>query len=152
MWPAKPLTPPPGLNDAVPVILIGPIFLGFSFLAYWTSLKFVTLAVALVLINFVFQHLLEAPTGEGRKAIAELENFREFLSRADAERWNRENDPGQTPEILDKYSAYAVALDVEHAWGEEFTANLLELLQFDQATMCSSQSPRCPERTMKSFN
>jgi hypothetical protein len=27
----------------------------------------------------------------------------------------------------------AVALDVEHAWGEEFTANLLELLQFDQA-------------------
>jgi hypothetical protein len=26
-----------------------------------------------------------------------------------------------------------VALDVEHAWGEEFTANLLELLQFDQA-------------------
>jgi hypothetical protein len=24
-------------------------------------------------------------------------------------------------------------LDAEHAWGEEFTANLLELLQFDQA-------------------
>ena len=120
------------MNDAIPVILIGPIFLGFSFLAYWTSLKFVKLTVALITINFVFQHLLEAPTKEGRKTIAELKNFREFLSRADADRLNRENEPGQTPEILEKYSAYAVALDVEHAWGEEFTTNLLELLQFDQ--------------------
>jgi hypothetical protein len=121
------------MNDAIPVILIGPILLGFSFLAYWTSLRFLTLAVALIIINFVFQHRLEAPTKEGRKTIAELENFREFLSRADADRLNRENNPGQTPEILEKYSAYAVALHVEHAWGEEFTANLLELLQFDQA-------------------
>jgi uncharacterized membrane protein len=83
------------MNDAVPVILIGPIFLGFSFLAYWTSLKFVTLAVALIIINFVFQHLLEAPSKEGRKTIAELKNFREFLSRADADRLNRENEPGR---------------------------------------------------------
>ena len=66
------------MNDAVPVILIGPIFLGFSFLAYWTSLKFVTLAVALVLLNFVFQHLLEAPTGRAAKQLRSwriLENF-----------------------------------------------------------------------------
>jgi uncharacterized membrane protein len=83
------------MNDAVPVILIGPIFLGFSFLAYWTSLKFVTLAVPLIIINFVFQHLLEAPSKEGRKTIAELKNFREFLSRADADRLNRENEPGR---------------------------------------------------------
>jgi hypothetical protein len=124
---------PLDLNDATPVILIAPILLGFSFLTYLTSLKFVLLAVALILMNFVFRHLLEAPTGAGRKVIAELENFKEFLSRADADRLNRENQPGETPAILEKYSAYAVALDVEHAWGEELTANLLELLQFDQA-------------------
>jgi hypothetical protein len=46
---------------------------------------------------------------------------------------NRENRPGDTPEILEKYTAYAVALDVEHAWGEEFTENLLEMLQCDLA-------------------
>jgi hypothetical protein len=124
---------PLDLNDAVPVILIAPIFLGFSFLAYFTSLKFVLLAVALIVMNFVFRHLLEAPTDAGREVIAELENFKEFLSRADADRLNRENQPGETPAILEKYSAFAVALDVEHAWGEEFTGNLLELLQIEQA-------------------
>jgi hypothetical protein len=124
---------PLDMNDAIPVILIAPIFLGFSFLTYLTSLNFVLLAVALIVMNCVFRHLLEAPTDAGRKIIAELENFKEFLSRADADRLNRENQPGETPAILEKYSAYAVALDVEHAWGEEFTANLLELLQFDQA-------------------
>jgi Predicted membrane protein (DUF2207) len=124
---------PLDLNDAVPVILIAPIFLGFSFLTYLTSLKFVLLAVGLIVMNFVFRHLLEAPTEEGRKVIAELDNFKEFLSRADADRLNRENQPGETPAILEKYSAFAVALDVEHAWGEEFTGNLLELLQIDQA-------------------
>lgn len=133
---------PLDLNDAVPVILIAPIFLGFSFLAYLTSLKFVLLAIALIFMNFVFRHLLEAPTNAGRKIIAELEDFKEFLSRADADRLNRENQPGETPAILEKYSAYAVALDVEHAWGEEFTGNLLELLQFDQAY--SLESPKFP--------
>jgi Predicted membrane protein (DUF2207) len=133
---------PLDLNDAIPVILLAPIFLGFSFLAYLTSLKFVLLAVALVIANFIFRHSLEAPTSEGRKVIAELANFREFLSRADADRLNRENDPGRTPKVLEKYSAYAIALDVEHAWGEEFTGNLLELLHFDEAY--SMPTPKSP--------
>jgi hypothetical protein len=135
---------PLDLNDAIPFVLIAPIFLGFSFLAYWTSLKFVLLAVALIIVNFIFRHWLEAPTSEGRKVIAELVNFREFLSRADADRLNRENDPGQTPEVLEKYSAYAIALGVEHAWGEEFTGNLLELLQFDQAYDVPLPKPPVP--------
>jgi hypothetical protein len=51
----------------------------------------------------------------------------------DASRLNHENQPGETPETLEKYIPYAVALDVEHAWGEELTQNLLEMLQFDLA-------------------
>jgi hypothetical protein len=133
---------PLDMNDAVPVLLIAPILLGFSFLTYLTSLQFVLLVVAIIVMNFVFRHLLEAPTSAGRKVIAELENFKEFLSRADSDRLNRENQPGETPAILEKYTAYAVALDVEHAWGEEFTGNLLELLQYEQAN--SLRSPEIP--------
>jgi hypothetical protein len=93
---------PLDLNDAVPLILIAPIFLGFSFLTYLTSLNFVLLAVALIVMNFVFRHLLEAPTDAGRKVIAELENFKEFLSRADIDRLNREptrRDPGDSRKV-----------------------------------------------------
>jgi hypothetical protein len=133
---------PLDMNDAIPVVLIGPIFLGFSFLAYLSSAKFVLLVVTLVVMISAFEHLLEAPTDAGREAIAELMDFREYLARADADRLNRENEPGHTPAVLEKYSAYAVALDVEHAWGEEFAGNLLELLQLKQAY--SRRSPRRP--------
>lgn len=78
--------------------------------------------------------------------IAELENFKEFLSRADSDRLNRENQPGETPAILEKYTAYAVALDVEHAWGEEFTGNILDLLQYDQAYSLESRKFPLPDR------
>jgi hypothetical protein len=85
---------------------------------------------------------LEASTNEGRKTIEELRNFREFLSPADADRLNRENDPGATPAILEKNSSCAVALSVDRAWGEEFTGNLLGLLQFNEAyNMPAPKSP-----------
>ncbi len=127
--PSRPLD----LNDAIPVFLSASALVGFIFLAVLSSTNFALLLTALVLLNVIFRHALEAPTSTGRKVLAELDNFREFLSRTDADRLNRENQPGKTPVTLEKYSAYAVALDVEHAWGEEFVENLVELLQLDQA-------------------
>ena len=46
---------------------------------------------------------------------------------------NRENEPGYTPDVIENCTAYAVALDAEHGWGEEFVENLLEMVQFDAA-------------------
>ncbi len=120
-------------NDGIPVLLTASALLGFALLAFLTSTQFALLLAALVVLNSAFRHLLGAPTRAGHKVLVELNGFREFLSRADADRLNRENRPGHTPQTLEKYSAYAVALEVEQAWGEEFTENLLELLQIHQA-------------------
>jgi hypothetical protein len=38
-----------------------------------------------------------------------------------------------------------VALDVEQGWGEEFTENLLELLQFDQAYKIRTPNVSLPD-------
>jgi hypothetical protein len=127
--PSRPLTP----NDAIPLILTGGALVGFGLLASETTTKLAGLLTAVVFMNAVFRHALAAPTQAGRKALAQLADFREFLARTDADRLNRENMPGQTPQTLEKYSAYALALRVEHAWGEEFAENLLELLQIDLA-------------------
>jgi hypothetical protein len=35
--------------------------------------------------------------------------------------------------VVERYSAYAVALRVEHGWGEELVENLVELIEIDQA-------------------
>jgi hypothetical protein len=127
--PSRPLS----LNDLAPVFLTVSGLLGFAFLAVSTSTQFALLMTALVLLHTVARHALETPTAAGRKVLAELRGFREFLSRAEADRLNRENRPGQTPQVLEERSAYAVALDVEHAWGEEFSEELMELLQYEQA-------------------
>jgi hypothetical protein len=119
--------------DLPPIVLTASSLLGFGFLGALTSLRFALLLTTLYFLNVIFKGLLEAPTNAGRAVLAELDGFREFLARADASRLNHENQPGETPETLEKYISYAVALDVEHAWGEEFTENLLEMLQFDLA-------------------
>ncbi|MFY9805383.1 MAG: hypothetical protein WA211_08115 [Candidatus Acidiferrales bacterium] len=119
--------------DLPPIVLTASSLLGFAFLGALTSLRLAALLTGLFFVNAIFKGLLEAPTNAGRAVLGKLEGFREFLSRADASRLNSENQPGETPETLEKYTPYAVALDVEHAWGEEFTENLLEMLQFDLA-------------------
>ncbi len=124
---------PLNLNDAIPIYLTFSALMGFMFLAVLTSTGFAVLLISIVLLNSVFRHFLETPTRAGQRIVVELTEFREFLSRTDSDRLNRENQPGQTPRVLEKYTAYAVALDVEHAWGEEFTQNLLEVLQIDRA-------------------
>jgi hypothetical protein len=119
--------------DIPPVIFSGSSLLALGFLAALTSIRFSVLLTGLCGLIIVFRTLLEAPTSAGRAIIAKLDGFREFLCRTDADRLNRENKPGVTPETLEKFTAYAIALDVEHAWGEEFAENLLEIVQFDLA-------------------
>lgn len=119
--------------DLPPIVLTASSLLGFGFLGALTSARFALLLTCFFCVNVIFKGLLEAPTNAGRAVLAKLDGFREFLARADAGRLNHENQPGQTPETLEKYTSYAVALEVEHAWGEEFTENLLEMLQFDLA-------------------
>ena len=131
-WDKKP-SRPLDLNDAIPLFLTGSAFMGFVLLAVLTSTNFALLVTGLLVINVFGLRACTAPTRDGRKALAELRNFREFLARTDSDLMNRENLPGQTPTRFEKFSAYAVALDVERGWGESFAENLVELLQFDQA-------------------
>jgi Predicted membrane protein (DUF2207) len=138
---------PLSASDSLPVFLTASAFLGFGFLASLTSPDFALLTAAALLVTVVSRHALESPTTAGRSALAELKGFREFLARAEADRFNRENSPGHSPEILEKQIAYAVALDVERGWGEELAEQLIELLQFDEAyrrcgTVSSARRPR----------
>jgi hypothetical protein len=128
-------------NDAIPILLTGSAVIGFASLAVLTSTKFASLAASAIAMNVFSRYLLNAPTSAGRKVLADLFSFREFLSRVDADRLNRENAPGGTPNKLDPFMPYAVALGVERGWGKEFAGNLLELLQFGEAYVASAKVP-----------
>jgi len=76
--------------------------------------------VALLLINALFYHLLKAPTLSGRRVMDAIEGFKLYLSVAEAERLNTLNPPDKTPGLFEKYLPYAMALDVENEWSEQF--------------------------------
>jgi hypothetical protein len=124
---------PFNISDMVPLVLTTSALIGFGMLASSTSKQLALLVSTVLFMDVIFHHLCEAPTAEGRKVIEELKGYRAFVGRADADRLNRENTPGATPQLLEANSGYAVALNVERGWGEEFTANLLQLFEIDRA-------------------
>jgi hypothetical protein len=118
-------------SDLAPLYLTAAAVLGFAFLAFLTSPAVSLFTLGLVTVNGVFAHFLDAPTRRGRALLDELHAFRAFLLRTDADRFNRMNRPAHTPAGLDQSSAYCVALAVEHAWGEEFTTMLIDILAIE---------------------
>lgn len=73
------------------------------------------------IVNGVFLVLLKAPTQLGRSILDEIEGFRLYLSVAEQDRLNQLNPPEKTPELFEKFLPFALALNVENEWSEQFT-------------------------------
>ena len=93
------------------VAIAGPLLLG---------LVFVTIA-----IDVVFFRLLRAYTPQGRALLDQVYGFRMYLSTAEKDRMNMLTPVDHTPETFERYLPYALALDVEQQWSENF-ADVLE--------------------------
>jgi hypothetical protein len=138
--PARPFN----ISDTVPLVLTISALVGFGLLASSTSNQVALLVSAVLFQDVVFHQVCEAPTAAGREVLGKLKGFRAFVGRADADRLNRENQPGSTPQVLEANTGYAVALNVERGWGEEFTANLLQLIEIDSAYSFPTPSVHAP--------
>jgi uncharacterized membrane protein YgcG len=103
---------------ALPFFL-GEIF-GAGLFAKAVSVPAVVTLAAMAFLDALFYHLLKAPTLSGRKVMDQIEGFKLYLSVAEKERLNLLNPPEKTPELFEKYLPYALALDVENAWSEQF--------------------------------
>jgi len=145
LWPAtlrKIVARLPGVNrprialkygDANPVFLTVSALFGLGLLASQTSVDFAVLIAAIVVVCMASRHLLEGPTQKGRKVLSELQDFKEFLTRTEADRLSRRDQAQGSLLNFEKFSAYAVALEIERGMGEEFTTELIQALEFDHA-------------------
>jgi uncharacterized membrane protein YgcG len=111
-----------------------PFFLGeiFGTILIGTEISLVpmlTLA-GMAFLHVLFCYLLKAPTLKGRKVMDQIEGFKMYLSVAEKDRLNLLNPPEKTPELFEKYLPYALALDVENEWSEQF-AEVLDRAQVD---------------------
>ena len=69
----------------------------------------------------IFYYTLRGYTPAGRKLYEEIEGFKLFLTVTESERMKLVGTPPtRTPELYEKYLPYAVALDVEQQWSDQF--------------------------------
>ena len=124
-------------RNAKPILFSLLIGTGVSALAYYLShgtgvLALVLIDLAMFAVIILFGQLMPAPSAEGRKLLDQIEGLKLYLSASGAGALNHLEAPNDAP-VLDawQYQAmlpYALALDVEDAWTEKFTAAVGEVL------------------------
>ena len=104
-------------------------FAGIGMLLFSSSISVIVILIAVVFLNCLFYYLLKAPTISGRKIMDKIEGFKMYLAVAEKERLNILNPPKETPELFEKYLPYALALDVEQAWAQRFSAVFKQIVE-----------------------
>ena len=87
-------------------------------------LGWIVLTVVLALVNMVFVRLLRAFTPSGRARLDQIEGFKMFLAATEQDRLRFLHPPDKTPELFERCLPYALALDVEQRWAEQFAGVL----------------------------
>jgi hypothetical protein len=98
--------------------------MGFTFLVKFTSVALGIFLLTAATLHILFIYLLKAPTIAGRLMLDRVQGFKMFLGKVEGDRLNRTAPPQQTPEVFEKYLPYALALDVEQDWAEQFSGIL----------------------------
>ena len=94
---------------------------GIAIVFFAASLAIILIMAAMIFINVLFYRLMRARTPIGRKLMDGIEGFKMYLVTAEQNRLNLLNPPERTPELFEKYLPYALALDVEQQWSEQFS-------------------------------
>ncbi|MGI9307790.1 MAG: DUF2207 domain-containing protein, partial [Gammaproteobacteria bacterium] len=108
-----------------PVVFIAAACFAFVFMSAEVTPLVVMLMVLSVPLLGGFAYLLKAPTVIGRKTMDRIDGFKEYLSVAEADDLKRIEgiagaSPEKTPELFERLLPFAVALDVEQPWAEQF--------------------------------
>ncbi|MFP4336176.1 MAG: DUF2207 domain-containing protein [Wenzhouxiangella sp.] len=120
------------LNPNARTLVIGVVasllLCGLAFVvAGGPSAALVITAIVIMLINMIFIGLMPAPTERGRRLLDHVEGLKLYLTVAeqqDLARLQRPDaeEPSLTPKRFEALLPFALALEVEEAWTDKFTA------------------------------
>jgi uncharacterized membrane protein YgcG len=96
---------------------------GQDILLFFTPVQ-LALMVLILLIPFGFGLIMDAPSQEARALLDEIEGLALYIGMAETDRLNALNPPDQTLEHYQALLPYAVALELEDAWGARFASVL----------------------------
>jgi hypothetical protein len=116
-------------SDSMTFTLLMAAMAGIAFLALLSTPLTALLTAAFLAVNAIFYHSLQGPTAAGRKAIAQLAEYKKFLSEVDADPISRMNACETVPTELAAKHAYAIAFHIDLGWGEQFVGSVADLVE-----------------------
>jgi hypothetical protein len=95
-------------------------FLGAGMFFRVATVPVAVLVVAMAVLDVVYGRLMPSWTPRGRQAVDEADGFALYLKVAEKQRMHWFHPPERTPELLERYLPYALALGVQQEWAEQF--------------------------------
>lgn len=102
---------------------------GIALFGLMSSTTAALIILGFLVINGFFFHSLQGLTPAGREVLAQLSDYRKFLSEVDADVISRLHVSDQVPAKLRPQDAYAIALHLDLGWGEQFVTSITDLVE-----------------------
>ena len=118
--------------DTRPLWFLAGAFVGVSFIGAMSNVLAALLVGAFMLVNAVFYYALQGPSKLGRQILAQLEDYKKFLSEAEADVISRADPSECVPARLDTKRAYAIAFHLDLGWGEQFVTSIADVVECSQ--------------------
>jgi hypothetical protein len=102
---------------------------GVALLGLFSSTTAALIILGFLVINGFFFHSLQGLTPAGREVLAQISDYRKFLSEVDADVISRLHVSDRVPAQLKPDDAYAVAFHLDLGWGEQFVTSITDLVE-----------------------
>jgi uncharacterized protein (TIGR04222 family) len=102
---------------------------GIALFGLLSSTTAALIVLGFLAINGFFFHSLQGLTPAGREVLAQISDYRKFLSEVDADAISRLHVSDHVPAQLRPEDAYAVALHLDLGWGEQFVTSITDLVE-----------------------
>jgi hypothetical protein len=131
---SDPYHPPTARKRAIVISAVLLLFLigevaGLGVMLRASTPELVALLLLMVAINYLFYNIFKAPNRSRRALVEQIENFRMFLATTEPAPRDARTPPKISSVLFEKFLPYAMALNVEKAWGEKFATALGQAAQ-----------------------
>jgi len=110
-----------GLNNFF-VSAVTIVSLTLAGLSFYHGIFLLAIALAAFAVIFgAFAYLMPAPKQEAVKTLDQIEGFRLYLAKAEHDSLKRLSVPEKTPQLYEELLPFAIALDLETQWSDQFT-------------------------------
>ncbi len=133
------------------LLIVGAVIGGFLYIGFTESAAPFMLLVAgllfvlAIVVQSIFARIMGAYTPEGRALADSILGFKMYLEAAEKHVFDALTPPKKTLELFERYLPFAIALEVENSWAEQFKDVL------DQAMIDGSARSSLYSGNMSSF-